>query len=195
MQPASDSDVKALEHIIGRFAKQSDGGIALGPYGTLKFECFNDLLSAAHFDADLEVLTSALVSLIDKHCDINTVTVIASPKRGNCLLGRHVARKLQKKSIFVRDDILASRFIEGICEKNENVLLVDCVSSDGDLLYDAIQGLRYEGLHVTRAFTVIDRAEGNAKKRLADNGIVLHSCMELSDADVHAYINAVKTGY
>lgn len=188
------SDLNELNKIIARFARQSEGGIALGPHGTLRFEYFNDLLSAVHIDAHLEVITNCLTALVRDTCAESSITVIACPKRGNVLLGRDVARALKLKSLFVRDDVLASRHVEGFCQKNEKVILVDDISSDGDLLFDAIEGLRKEGFHVTNAFTVIDRTEGNAVERLRKEGIHLRSSISLSDSDIHLLINGLKDG-
>jgi orotate phosphoribosyltransferase len=189
----ADAGLENLTAIIAKYARNFESPLALGPHGTLRFRFFNDLLSASHVETHLAIMADALVSLIRASVELPPATMIACPKRGNSLLGYKVAGVMGLQSLFVRDEALASRFVEGSYGKGANVILVDDVSSDGDLLLDAVDGLRREGLNVQQAYTVVDRGEGNAVAKLATEGIQLRACLSLTDDDVKEYVHKMKT--
>lgn len=194
--PATAATDKAarLHSLVGRYSRFIDSGLPLGVHGTLRFMCFIDLLSAAHVRGDLALMADCLVDEISTEIDGQGVTVIASPKRGNVLLGYAVAEQLALKSLFVRDEILASHAVEGIYNKRDKVILIDDVSSDGELLADAVLFLRQEGLNVEGAFTVINRSDGDAERKLAAEGIALKSVLSVNDALVEDLMAAQKSG-
>src|SRR5262249_34513072 len=101
---------------------------AVDAYGDITVQHFVDLLSAVHHEQTLELLSDELANLItSSEIDLSEYRAVATPKLGNVLLGRRVARKLNKPSGFIRNSILFGRYIETMELSGAKLLLVDDV--------------------------------------------------------------------
>lgn len=171
----------ALHELFGRHVRHIRGGVALGSLGSFRVSYFLDLLTAVHDPEDLRTMTLALSALVKSDDDVTNHAAVASPKKGNPILGVSVANHLTMDSMLVRDEIIFSSWIEGVFSPNSKVILVDDISSDGDLLRDSINALRRSGLYVSKAFVLVNREEGNATQVLRDEGVILTSLLSLGD--------------
>lgn len=77
----------------------------------------------------------------------------------------------------------ASR-IEGPYERDEEIAVVEDVTTSGGSSIEAVNVLREAGLRVTRVITVVDR-EAGATKRFADIGVELHALVTASELLAH----------
>jgi orotate phosphoribosyltransferase len=183
---------KEIERLFALHIRQPSGGGVVGPYGTLRFSCFLDLLSAVHQPEALELLANALSQRILSTPITPDLEAVAIPKHGNCLLGALVAKKVGKRTIFVRRDIIFGKRIEGTIAPRDKVILVDDVASDGALLMDVIQGLRHAGLHIERVFVFVNRSEGDAKQTVEGERIPFDACYDLDDDQLHKIYNSAR---
>jgi len=155
----------AAEHVRTAATPQ-----AIGIDGRIRISSFVDLLSAAHIEDHLTILAKHFAARLKDDLQLQD-KLIAIPKRGNCLLGQAIAKSLGLKTLFVRRNVLFGRFIEGRAHNGAQAVLVDDVSSDGDLLREAVENLHAEGIHVAAARVLIERAEGDAQEKLEGLGI------------------------
>lgn len=170
-----------VKRVFARYIRSVPGGVSLGPFGTLSFSCFLDLLSAAHNPSDLRLLAESLGQLIKGLAKDGEVKAIVAPKRGNPLLITEVSRVLELPSAFVRDEVLFGRYMEGAILKGARAILADDVSSDGELLTEAVINLRKEGVFVDSVFVLVERTEGNARKLLENESVSLFPLVEVDD--------------
>lgn len=152
-------------------------------FGEIQIRNFVHLMEAAHESDSLGALTEALVSLVRESCiDVSAYGAVFAPKLGNVLLGKAVADALKLPSGFIRGSVLIERFVETCALSGTKAILVDDVSSEGALLSDCIRDAREDGFTVDVVFTVLDRAEGDARDRLhRDHGVPLYSCKTVND--------------
>ena len=73
-----------------------------------------------------------------------------------------------------------SKLIEGQLNPNDNVIVVEDVTTTGGSLLKAIKAIRENGGNVTRAFVVVDRQEG-AIETFDDEGIVLEPLIKVDE--------------
>jgi orotate phosphoribosyltransferase len=72
------------------------------------------------------------------------------------------------------------------------LLLVDDVSSEAKILTDSIKNARNAGFIIDTVFTIVDRKEGNAGNRLAQQNVTLHSCRRYSDTELAELVRQWK---
>lgn len=89
-----------------------------------------------------------------------------------------------KPSIFVRDEILCGRWVEGEFHQGQTAVLVDDTASDGVLLADGVESLRKSGLSVKNVFALVCRTEGKPEQHLKGLGVVYYWRYSLSDANL-----------
>jgi orotate phosphoribosyltransferase len=94
-----------------------------------------------------------------------------------------VAYNLKKPFLYARKGAKLhgrERRVEGILVSGDRVLLVDDLVTTGLTLKTAADSVRAEGGVVTEAVAFIDREEGG-KELLAQNGVKLHSLLNVSE--------------
>jgi len=57
--------------------------------------------------------------------------------------------------------------------------MIDDVVTTGDSVINAIKMLKESGMKITDAFVIIDRSEGGATTALKDEGVKLHSLVDI----------------
>lgn len=86
-------------------------------------------------------------------------------------------------TFFVRKDVKdhgVQTKIDGHCEPNTRVVLVEDVTTTGGSIMQAVDAVRAIGCTVTDVITVVDRLEG-AGDNLRDQGIQLHAILTKDD--------------
>jgi orotate phosphoribosyltransferase len=73
-----------------------------------------------------------------------------------------------------------SKLVEGELQENDNVVVVEDVTTTGNSLLKAIKAVSDNGGRISRAFVVIDREEG-AKNNLKSHGIILEALVSIKD--------------
>ena len=77
----------------------------------------------------------------------------------------------------------AKERIDGHILDNDEILLVDDVTTTGQSMLDAIEPIAGEGRRMEKALSIVDREEG-AAEFLAEHGITLYSFLKRSDFDI-----------
>lgn len=152
----------------------------------LIFSYFVDLLSACHDDEELANLAAIFCEYLRAMPDIDTYQCVVGPKRGNPLLVREVGRRLGLRTGFVRHSILFGNWIEGDVRLGERVLLLDDIASDGELLIEAVLNLRKMGVDTGVSVVLVDRADGDAVKRLSEEGVEFRYVLQIDDATLQS---------
>jgi len=168
--------------LLVRHLYHREAGGRFGIERQFRVRYFIDLMGAVHIEEDLEVLSPRLASALERVA--GSEAEVAGPKRGNGILIRDVARRLGRASALVRDEPLFDRWIEGVLTPGATVVLVDDVSSDGQLLAQAALRLRTSGHSVDTCVVLVDRPEGDSKERLAEIGVELVPVYQLSDEEL-----------
>lgn len=145
---------------------------------------FLDLMEASLVAEDRATMADALVQLISQHADRDSYDIVLGPKRGNALLMVAVGERLAADVVFVKERPLFGRRVEGLHKAGPRALLVDDISSDGEFLADCVASARETGITIDRAFTLVDRTEGDARDQLQAVGVELVSQRRLGDGDL-----------
>ncbi|KAF8359133.1 hypothetical protein PRIPAC_94128 [Pristionchus pacificus] len=78
------------------------------------------------------------------------------------------------------------KLIEGACEPGQRVIIVEDVVVSGESLLEVITTLRKNDVVVEDVFCLFDRDQGG-KKNLADEGVTLHSLLNMETALAFLY--------
>jgi orotate phosphoribosyltransferase len=186
-RPQSISD---LDWVIFRHLK-SDPNFGLGKEGSLPARYFIDLREAALIPAQCEVLLQPLCAHIRDQISVENHHAVIIPKAGNVHLGMAVARELGLAPVLVRDWPFYGRWVETLVSSGRGIV-VDDVSTLGEILIGAAIHARDAGFIINRAFLLIRRSEGNTDELLEEHRLSLSAVFEMSDADVEELINRVR---
>jgi orotate phosphoribosyltransferase len=129
-------------------------------------------------------MAEMLADYIKASSQMGDVTHIAGPKAGNIILVHETSRRLGMNSLFVRNNILFGKWIEGFAGPGQKVILVDDVASDGEMLREAVINLRKCGVYTGKVCVLVDREEGDAKGRLAQEGVEYKYLFKLGDREL-----------
>jgi len=183
---ARGGQLNPLEAICFLHLYQRDGG-SVGVYGRVfPMDYFVDLLSAALVPSHLEVLTHEMVEHLKGSGRLEGVTTAATPKRGNVLLTAAAAREAGLETVFIKQRPLFGKMVEGLGGRPKKAVLMDDISSDGELLSTSVRDLRDSGYEVTDAFVLIDRPECDAHDELAKIGVRLWPLRSFSDNELES---------
>src|SRR5262249_1954002 len=91
------------------------------------------------------------------------------------------AHELDMAPIFIKERPLFGKWLEGVCGDPGRAVIVDDISSDGELLANCAQVMQESGFDVRDAYVLIDRTEGDSVERLAELGISLHPLLAVDD--------------
>jgi orotate phosphoribosyltransferase len=153
---------------------------------------FVDLMSAALVTDHLEILTTELVSHIRRVADLGRVGVLAGPKRGNALLIAKAAYRVGKTPLLIKERPLFGKWLEGVYGDPGRAVIVDDISSDGELLANCTLVMRESGFEVTDAYVLVDRIEGDSVERLAELGVSLHPLLRLDDHNIRDLVSRAR---
>lgn len=94
-----------------------------------------------------------------------------------------IAHEIDLPLIYTRSSAKShgrKKAVEGKLEKNDEVIIIDDITTTGGSIKKAVEIIRKEGGRVANALVMIDREEG-AEENLKDIGINLHSCFNISE--------------
>lgn len=77
-------------------------------------------------------------------------------------------------------DYGTKKIIEGVFQPGKTCLIVEDVITSGASIVETLEPLHKEGLKITDAVVVLNREQGG-EKRLAEQGVRLHSLLTISD--------------
>jgi orotate phosphoribosyltransferase len=174
-----------LEAICFLHLSVREGG-SVGRNQIFPMDYFVDLMTAALVPSHLELMTRELVEHVRRSGKMNEITTAAAPKRGNALLLVATARELKLEPLFIKERPLFGKMIEGIAGQPKKAILLDDISSDGELLVNCVKVLRESGYEVTDAFVLVDRPEGDARSALMAVGVTLSPLYSLGDQDLES---------
>lgn len=184
-----------IQDLVFRHLHLVEGGRSFGPDHIYRVERFIDLMSAAHVDRDLNVMTATLSQLIGGPLFLpEGVNAIAGPKRGNSLLIRSLARHLGLTSIFVKSDPLFGYWLEGLAEPRSTCVLVDDVASDGEFLTEVVRRVRQQGHTLTQAYFLVVRTDTPLIESLEDEGVEVESIASADDRELAALAARRRAG-
>jgi orotate phosphoribosyltransferase len=153
---------------------------------------FVDLMSAALVQDHLQIMTAELVNHVKRIADLDRITVLAGPKRGNALLIARTAHNLDLTPMLVKERPLFGKTLEGVDGEPSRAAIIDDISSDGELLAICAELLRENGYEINDAYVLIDRTEGDSTERLADLGITLHPLLRLDDVRLRDIVSRAR---
>jgi len=181
----------ALETVCFLHLYEREGG-HVGRTRTFSMNYFVDLMSAALVRDHLNVMVDELVGFVSRAQGIKGVTVMAGPKRGNALLIAETAHRLGKTPLFIKERPLFGKSLEGVDGDPSDAIIVDDISSDGELLATCAVTMREHGYKVTDAYVLIDRTEGDSEERLGEIGITLHPLIRLDDHKIRDIVSQAR---
>ncbi|MEM7621468.1 MAG: hypothetical protein AAF228_13660 [Pseudomonadota bacterium] len=173
-----------LMSLFKSYVRHSEMPRPIGRDGRIRVNTFLDLMTAAHNPQHLDMMADYFCNWIMEISNLDEFIGIATPKRGNILLSYKIASLLNKKSCFVKHDIIFGKWIEGPVCSGDSVIIIDDVASDGELLIDSIESLRKEGIFTNKVLFFVERTEGDAKTLLHQNGTQYECCFSFSDQDL-----------
>lgn len=129
-----------------------------------------------------EILSTISKLISDKIKD-DDVDKVAGPALGAVPIATAVSLESELPLLMIRKEKKGygtSKLIEGELNQNDNVIVVEDVSTTGGSLLKAITAIQDNGGNVVRAFVVVDRQEG-AVEEFADNGIKLEPLISVDE--------------
>ena len=130
------------------------------------------------------------VELIKSRRDdsIDNFDIVAGVPVGGLILATALGLENGQSTIYVRKNFNPNiedvQQIEGSYLPGQTVLIIDDLATGGHSIKNCIETLRYNGLFVKNAITLIDRAEGSTKL-LQSNGVKMHSIINLETITVY----------
>jgi orotate phosphoribosyltransferase len=183
----------AIETVCFLHLYEREGG-HVGRTRTFNMDYFVDLMSAALVRDHLDIMSRELVSHIRHMANLDGIGVLAGPKRGNALLIAKVAYELGLTPIFIKERPLFGKWLEGVDGDPGRAIIVDDISSDGELLANCFATLDGAGYEVKDAYVLIDRVEGDSAERLAEHQVTLHPMLRMDDHRIRRLVKDARGG-
>lgn len=120
---------------------------------------------------------------ISERIDKNSVDKIAGPALGAIPIVTAVSLYTGIPMLMIRSakkDYGTSQLIEGDLEMGDQVVVLEDVTTTGNSLNDAIKAILEGGGQITKAFVIVDRAEG-ALESFIEKGIDFEALVSVND--------------
>lgn len=111
------------------------------------------------------------------------VDVVAGAETAGIPIAAAIAIKAKLPMVYVRKrpkSYGTMSFIEGVLQKDQKVVLIDDMITDGRSKMRFIEGIRKEGAICEDVLVILDREQGGTDN-LAGEGLKLHSLMKLKE--------------
>lgn len=128
-------------------------------------------------------ILSTIATLINEKIDGDNTDKIAGPALGAVPIATALSLESSIPLLMIRKEKKGygtSKLIEGELNQNDDVVLVEDVTTTGGSLLKAIRAIQDNGGIVKRAFVVVDREEG-AMESFEDEGISLEPLISVSE--------------
>ena len=170
--------------------KMSKLAKALCDAGVMKFGLFS-LASGRKSPVYVDIRTlpsstssfSTVIGELAKKVKELKADVVAGAETAGIPLAAAIAIKAKLPMIYVRKrpkSYGTMSFIEGILQKDQKVVLIDDMITDGKSKMRFIEGIRHEGAVCDNVLVVLDREQGG-KESLSAEKVVLHSLITLKE--------------
>lgn len=124
-----------------------------------------------------------IAKLITEQIKEDNIDKIAGPALGAVPIATAISLESKLPLLMIRKEKKGygtSKLIEGELNENDEVIVVEDVTTTGGSLLKAIKAIQDNGGNVKRAFVVVDRLEG-AKEAFAENNIVLEPLITVNE--------------
>lgn len=131
---------------------------------------------------DPEIL-SAIAKMITEMISQDNIDKVAGPALGAVPIATAISLESKLPLLMIRKEKKGygtSKLIEGELEENDEVIVVEDVTTTGGSLLKAIKAIQDNGGTVKRAFVVVDRNEG-AKEAFEKEGIILEPLIDVDE--------------
>lgn len=128
-------------------------------------------------------ILDCVAHLITEKIENDKVDKIAGPALGAVPIATATSLISGKPMLMIRKakkTYGTSKQIEGELLKEDNVVIVEDVTTTGGSLLKAIKVIEDNGGHITQAFVIVDREEG-AQKTFEENGIKFSPLLTISE--------------
>ena len=129
------------------------------------------------------LILQQVAEVISGKIEKNTVDKIAGPALGAIPIVTAVSLHTGIPMLMIRKskkDYGTSQLIEGDIKQGDRVIVLEDVTTTGNSLLDAINAISEAGGEVTRAFVIVDRAEG-ALESFKEKGIDFQSLVTIEE--------------
>lgn len=138
-----------------------------------------DLRVLPSYPKAFKIVTDELVELIKKL----KIDVVAGAETAGIPIATAVSIKTKTPMIYVRrrpKGYGTNAMIEGVLDKNQKVVLIDDIITNGGSKMGFIEGIRKTGAQVNDVIVILDREQGG-KETLGNEGIGLYSLITLKE--------------
>ena len=145
----------------------------------MKTPIYVDLRILPSYPESMEIVTEDLVKLVKKL----KPDVVAGAETAGIPLATAISLKTKIPMIYVRKrpKIYGTmEMIEGVLQKNANVVLIDDMATNAYSKLKFIDGIRQSGGNVKDVVIVLDREQGGVEA-LSKEGVKLHSLITLKE--------------
>ena len=128
-------------------------------------------------------ILSRIAKLITEKIANDDVDKVAGPALGAVPIATAVSLESKLPLLMIRKEKKGygtSKLIEGELNSDDNVIVVEDVTTTGGSLLKAIKAVQENGGNVTRAFVVVDRQEG-AIEAFGKEGIILEPLIKVDE--------------
>lgn len=128
-------------------------------------------------------ILSTIAKLITNLISDDNVDKVAGPALGAVPIATAVSLESEIPLLMIRKEKKGygtSKLIEGELNPQDNVIVVEDVTTTGGSLLKAIKAIQENGGNVTRAFVVVDRQEG-AIEAFKEEGITLEPLIKVDE--------------
>lgn len=128
-------------------------------------------------------ILSTIAKLITEMISEDGIDKVAGPALGAVPIATAISLESKLPLLMIRKEKKGygtSKLIEGELEENDEVIVVEDVTTTGGSLLKAIKAIQDNGGTVKRAFVVVDRNEG-AKEAFDEEGIVLEPLINVDE--------------
>ncbi len=143
-----------------------------------KSDYYVDMKKAITEPEILECVAYLITESID-----DSIDKIAGPALGAVPIATATSLISKKPMLMIRKEKKSygtSKQIEGQLDENDNVIIVEDVTTTGGSLLKAIDVIEDNGGNIIKAFVIVDREEG-AKKTFEERGIIFEPLLTISE--------------
>ena len=148
-----------------------------------KSQYYIDLRLVASYPHEFRKMVKHLQNKISDEIGFDNFHSLVSVPTGGLVVASSLATEIVKPLIYVRNkpkEHGTSQSIEGVICQDMKLLMIDDVATTGDSIVNSIKILKKSGLKITDAFVIIDRSEGDAITALKNEGVKLHSLVDIN---------------
>ncbi|MFX1564740.1 MAG: orotate phosphoribosyltransferase [Promethearchaeota archaeon] len=140
-----------------------------------------DLRIVPSFPDEFNKLTNLFIQWLAKHPEVKFKRIAGVPTAG-ISFATAICSRLNLSLLYIRNKPKAhgrQKRVEGLLEKDDQVLLIDDLITDGGSKIEAVKALRESGAKVNDVLVVLDREQGGSEQLEKEN-LSLHALAPIS---------------